>query len=97
MKEAELPKPIFQKEGIFVVTLYRTAFRSGQTTQKTTQKTTDRILEILSLNPQASRTDIVREIQDISEDGVKYQLNKLKKQGKIIRVGPDKGGYWKIL
>jgi predicted HTH transcriptional regulator len=24
-------------------------------------------------------------------------LNQLKKQNKIKRVGPDKGGYWEIL
>ena len=33
----------------------------------------------------------------ITEDGVKYQLNKLKKQGRIARVGPDKGGYWEVI
>jgi ATP-dependent DNA helicase RecG len=34
---------------------------------------------------------------DITENGVKYQLAKLKKRGLIRRIGPDKGGRWEIL
>ncbi|MFH2023081.1 MAG: hypothetical protein ABIJ10_02090 [Candidatus Micrarchaeota archaeon] len=36
-------------------------------------------------------------ISDLSEDGVKYTLNKLKKDKVIRRVGPDKGGHWEVL
>ena len=36
-------------------------------------------------------------IVGITEDGVKYNLNKLKNNGIIERIGPAKGGYWKIL
>ena len=28
---------------------------------------------------------------------VRYRLDKLRAAGKIERVGPDKGGYWKVL
>ena len=28
--------------------------------------------------------------------GIKYQLNKLKNSGKIERVGPTNGGYWRL-
>ncbi len=43
------------------------------------------------------RKDIAEALGDITEDGVKYHFNKLKKEGIIKRVGPDKGGHWKIL
>jgi ATP-dependent DNA helicase RecG len=33
----------------------------------------------------------------ISPRAVEKQISKLKKQGKIRRVGPDKGGYWEIV
>ncbi|MBQ0035703.1 MAG: hypothetical protein KBT35_02165 [Firmicutes bacterium] len=33
----------------------------------------------------------------ITSDGVKYNLDKLKKDNIIERIGPDKGGYWKII
>jgi ATP-dependent DNA helicase RecG len=32
----------------------------------------------------------------ISDDGIKWNLNKLKNEGLIKRVGPDKGGHWKV-
>ncbi|MFA7098260.1 MAG: winged helix-turn-helix transcriptional regulator [Gammaproteobacteria bacterium] len=33
----------------------------------------------------------------ISEDGVKYHLNKLKAAGKIRHVGSTKTGRWEVL
>jgi ATP-dependent DNA helicase RecG len=36
-------------------------------------------------------------LTDITEDGVKYHLDKLKDAGRIRRIGPDRGGYWGIL
>jgi predicted HTH transcriptional regulator len=71
---------------------------SGGTTQKTTQKKTpERLLEVLRKDPVASRRIISERLTDITQDGVKYHLDKLKKAGRIRRVGPDRGGYWEIL
>ena len=66
-------------------------------TQETTQETTQKIIEILKNNPTISRKEIALLIDDITEDGVKYQINKLKQAGILKRVGADKGGYWKII
>lgn len=33
----------------------------------------------------------------ISEDGVKYHLDKMKQDGTIRRVGSTKGGHWEVL
>jgi len=33
----------------------------------------------------------------LSEDGIKYHLNLFKKRGIIRRIGPDKGGHWKVV
>lgn len=70
------------------------------TTQKTTQKTestTQRILAVLIQTPEASRRQIAESLGDITADGVKYHLEKLKKEGQIQRSGPDIGGHWKVL
>ena len=93
MKGARLPEPVFQKQGIFTVILKRPL----QIPRQTTQKTADRIIELLTLYPKISRTELAQALGDITEDGVKYQPANLKKQGKIERVDPDKGGFWKIL
>ena len=68
-----------------------------KTTQKTAQKTTQKILEFLAIEPEASRVRIAEQLGDITEDGVKYQLSKLKRQGLIQRVGPANGGHWEVL
>jgi ATP-dependent DNA helicase RecG len=101
IKDAGLPEPIFLKNGIFTLIIKRLQVFPKRTTQKTTRKTTrktdERILEILTLHPNASRSEIANTLGDITEDGVKYHLNKLKASKTILRIGPDKGGYWKIL
>ena len=68
----------------------------AKTTQKTTQKTAQKILDVLVKNPSATRADLAS-ATGLSQDGVKWNLDKLKKSGKIRRVGPDCGGYWEIV
>ncbi len=101
MSQAQLPAPIFQKTGIFTITLFRSQKEEEKATPKAIQenalKTEDRIFEILKINPYANRTEIALALGDVSENGVKYQLSKLKSQGKIIRVGSRKDGFWKII
>ncbi len=77
---------------------------SSVTTQKTTQKTIQTlsdvqlaIVEYIQSHPSASRKEMAININDITENGVKYHLQKLQKQGVIKRVGADKGGHWEII
>ena len=81
----------------------------GETTQKnypeklprkTTQKISAiqiQIVDFLRNNPKASRSEIATYISSITEDGVKYNLKALQQKGIIKRIGPAKGGYWKVL
>jgi ATP-dependent DNA helicase RecG len=69
---------------------------TGHTTQITTQKTTQKILELIAGSPGISRNELAAEI-GITADGIKYQLDKMRKQGVIKRVGPAKGGHWEIV
>lgn len=76
-----------------------------KTAQKTTRKTTRKklsenqklILECISNNPNISRNDIAKEINGITESGVKYNLKALKDKGIIRRIGSAKNGYWEIV
>jgi ATP-dependent DNA helicase RecG len=67
------------------------------TAQKTIQKTAQKILDILKSDPEISRAKIAEQLGDITESGVKYHLAKMKREGLIRRVGPDKGGHWEVL
>ena len=57
---------------------------------------TDRILALLRHDPSASRRELAATLAT-TESTVRYRLDKLRAAGKIARVGPDKGGYWKVL
>jgi len=69
---------------------------TAEKTKKTTQKTTQKILILLSKNPDIT-TQQLSELVNITNDGIKWQLNKLKSQGIIRREGANKGGKWIII
>ena len=47
-------------------------------------------------NPNITRRELA-EITGLTPDGIKWQLDKLKKEGTIKRIGPDKGGHWEVV
>ena len=55
------------------------------------------IIDFLLLHPYAGRKEISSNLGSLSEDGVKYNLKILQQRGVIKRIGPAKGGYWKVL
>ena len=55
-----------------------------------------KILEIIRENPYVSKRELAEEI-GISTTAIDKNISKLKELGLLKRVGPDKGGYWKIL
>ena len=102
MKAAGLPEPkIVETTTNVTVVLYngKTAANNAQTTenttQKTTEKTTEKIIRILKERPYATAGQLAEEL-GLTIDGVDYNIRKLKKQGRIVRIGGDKGGHWEI-
>ena len=97
-KEAEFD---VSKLTVFCVDVYS---NEDSTTQTTTQTTTQKLSEIqiavieyIKEHPSASRKEIAANINDITENGVKYHLKKLQEQGVIKRVGADFGGRWEVI
>ncbi|MCY4647922.1 MAG: winged helix-turn-helix transcriptional regulator [Gammaproteobacteria bacterium] len=56
----------------------------------------DRILTLLRQNPSTSRREMAAAL-GTTRSTIRYRLDKLREGGKVERVGPDKGGYWKVL
>jgi ATP-dependent DNA helicase RecG len=81
----------------FQATFERKVGTTQKTTQKTTQNMSERIIELLKQEPTYSRAELAYILKDITEDGVKYHLDKLKKSGRIKRIGSDRSGHWEIL
>ena len=68
-------------------------------TEKVTEKVTENQDKIISLILKNSKITI-KELSitlNISPKNVKENLSKLKQKEMLERVGPDKGGYWKII
>ena len=53
------------------------------------------LLDILSDNPSLTIKDLSNKLE-VSEKTIYRSLNKLKEINKIVRVGTDKNGYWKV-
>lgn len=72
----------------------------GESTQESTQKTLsstqEKVLDEIKRNPSTTRQQLAEKI-GITPDGIKKQLDKLKKNGLIKHVGPTKGGHWEIM
>ncbi|MBD5322081.1 MAG: winged helix-turn-helix transcriptional regulator [Bacteroides sp.] len=59
-------------------------------------KTRDKVLELLRHNPKLTANAIADRI-GISTKGIQRHLANLKAEGLLLRVGPDKGGEWRIV
>ena len=96
--DAGLAEPEFDANGGFVTRIRRAGARPGAaslpgTTQETTQ---EKILALLREDPGLTRRDLATRI-GITADGIKYHLDKLKRAGRIRRVGATKKGRWEVL
>ena len=59
------------------------------------KKSSEKILDIISADPSVSAEMIAGQI-GISSRAVEKQIAKLKAEGRLMRIGPDKGGHWEI-
>ena len=85
-RQARLPRPIIMEEtGGVIVEL-----------KKTPVKTPELILAILQEKPSLTLAEVAEQI-DKSLSAVQRAARKLREQGTLEYVGPQKGGHWKIL
>jgi ATP-dependent DNA helicase RecG len=68
-----------------------------KTTQENAQESTrNKIVELLRQNPKYTKADLMQ-ILGKADGTIKEHLAKLKKEGKLKRVGSTKSGYWKVI
>lgn len=63
-------------------------------TQKAT--TREKILELLKTDPNMTRADLALQLTK-SESTIKEYLANLKSEGRLKRIGSDRGGYWMVI
>lgn len=102
-KQEGLKEPVFENnDSFFRVILYRgkeeaaqTTDQTIQTTDQTVQTTEQKIINAIAEKPTITRKELA-EKTGLSESGVKWQLDKLKKEQKILRAGGTFGGHWVV-
>ena len=98
-EEASLPKPeILEIPGAVVVRFRRRATEGAHhgTTGKTTGKTHDAVLSLLVAEPSLTIPEIAQRIGKGSR-ATERIIRTLRETGKLERIGPAKGGSWKVL
>ena len=67
-----------------------------KTTGKTTGKTPEAVLRLLSGDPNLTVPELAARLGK-SQPTIHRALRSLRESGRLMRVGPDKGGYWQVL
>ena len=87
-------------DGIIVLTFRKGGQKGGQKSgQKTTlneNNTRERIYALIKQNPAITRAKLSEEL-GISPSAIQKHMEKLKAEGRIMRVGSPREGQWKIL
>jgi len=96
MQVAGLQEPIFQKQGIFTVTFPRPKDEKRKMSEKMSEKSSEKTLQLIKENKFITTEELANKV-GITTRGIEKHLKKLKDDNFIIRVGPDKGGYWLVL
>ena len=73
-----------------------TTQETENTTQETENTTQELLLALIKKTPAVTREELA-EFIDLTPDGVKYHLDKMRKEGIIEHRGPTKRGHWIIL
>ena len=66
-----------------------------ETREETRKETREEILRQISVNPKITAKELASKI-GLTSKGVEWHITKLKKSGKITRLGSTKAGIWKI-
>ena len=106
MEEYLLPHPVIDVSDVyFGISFERPDLQKMTVEQrmkeykKVTEKVTEKekfVMGFIEKNNEVTIQEIVENMK-ISRKSVNVYIKKLKEKGLIERIGPDKGGYWKII
>ncbi len=58
--------------------------------------TDSKVIDFIRSNPSVTIKEL-QELLNLSRNGVRKALGRLKSRGRLRRVGPDKGGHWEVV
>ena len=77
------------------VSQFMTVICSMEYVEGTTEKTTEKILNLISENPNVTTDELAR-LCNLTPDGVYYHTKRLHDKGVLIRVCGRKEGHWVV-
>ena len=83
-------------EFILKITVPKVAENVTENVTDASQKTSQKIIDLIKEDPYISTTKMA-EIIGVDRRNIARNIKKLKEQGVVRRVGPDKGGFWEII
>ena len=78
-----------QEGNLFTVTVHRKE-------EKSSEKSSEKILELLKAEPDLAAR-VVAEKLEITQRAVEKQIANLRREGRLRRIGPARGGHWEVL
>jgi ATP-dependent DNA helicase RecG len=64
--------------------------------QNHSQNRVDRLIDLLRRNPAITMAELAEAVE-VSDRSIKQQIEKLKGQGRLRRLGPARGGRWAVV
>jgi ATP-dependent DNA helicase RecG len=101
-REAGLREPKFEMADRFTLTLWRTTSSaadsktSGKTSGILSGRMSGKIVRLMEEKPDITIPEIAKRLKRTSR-AIEMQINRLKTDEIIGRVGPAKGGHWEVL
>lgn len=78
------------------IEVYRKSIDDTSISREKPTKSREKIIALLSQDNTLSASALAEQI-GITAKAVEKQIAKLKAEGVLKRVGPDKGGYWQVI
>ena len=68
----------------------------AESSPKGSQKTSQKIIDLMQGDPEITIAELALSV-GVTDRAIKWQIERLKAQGRIRRIGPDKGGHWEVV
>ena len=98
---ARVPVEVSAQEKTREKTGEKTREKAGEKTrektrEKTGQNTREKILNLIAVDPSITTTELANRL-GVTRKGIEWQIGKLKQMGVLERIGPARGGHWKLV
>ena len=71
--------------------------KDGQNSrEKGREKSREKILNLLKADPRLTQADLAKRVK-LSVKAIEKNIRRLKDEGRLCRIGPDKGGHWEVV